>query len=180
MVIETERLVMRRWVPDDLVPFAAINADPEVMRYYPSPLTRDQTKDLMDRMQSHFERHGFGLWALETQMDHAFVGFTGLMVPRFEAHFTPCVEIGWRVARAHWGRGLATEAALAAAEYGFQTLALKEILAFTTPANTASRRVMEKIGMTYEFDFDHPLIEKGHPLKRHVLYRLPAPESAGG
>ena len=101
-------------------------------------------------------------------------------VPRFEAHFTPCVEIGWRVARAHWGRGLATEAALAAAEYGFQTLALKEILAFTTPANTASRRVMEKIGMTYEFDFDHPLIEKGHPLKRHVLYRLPAPESAGG
>lgn len=128
----------------------------------------------MDRIEAHFEKHGFGLWAAELRRDGTFIGFNGLDIPRFEAHFTPCVEIGWRLAAEYWGQGLAAEGAGAVADYAFKSLGLEKIVATTVPANRRSRRVMEKVGMSYDpgDDFDHPLLPDGHSLRRHVLYRL--------
>ncbi len=175
--LATGRLRLRRWRPEDREPFAAINADPAVMQFYPAPMSRTDSDALVDRIEAHFEDHGFGLWALEIPGIASFAGFVGLMVPRFEASFTPCVEIGWRVASPLWRRGYATEAARAALDHGFGPLGLAEILAFTVPSNTASRRVMEKLGMTHDpaDDFDHPLMPESSPLRPHVLYRMTAP-----
>ncbi len=117
-------------------------------------------------------KDGFGKWAVEIPGVTSFAGFTGLSVPAFEASFTPCVEVAWRLAREHWGRGYATEAARAAIEFGFKQAGLDEIVAFTVPANTRSVRVMEKLGMKFSGEFDHPAIADGHPLRRHVLYRV--------
>lgn len=169
----TKRLILRPWREEDLAPFAAMNADPEVARYFVSTLTREQSDALAGRAFEHFGRHGFGPWAVERAGTSDFIGFTGLSIPEFETAFTPCVEIGWRIAREHWGRGYATEAAQAALDYGFEVLGLEEIVSFTVPANAASRRVMEKIGLVRDEagDFDHPRVPEGHPLKRHVLYR---------
>jgi RimJ/RimL family protein N-acetyltransferase len=169
----TDRLIMRRWIPEDRAPFAALNADPRVMEHFPAPLSRLQSDTLADRIEAHFAKHQFGLWALEIPGRTRFAGFVGLSVPDFEAHFTPCVEIGWRLAAEHWGCGYATEAARAALAFGFEQLQLAEIVAFTTACNTRSRRVMERIGMTRNAadDFDHPRLSEGHPLRRHVLYR---------
>src|SRR5262249_1280368 len=121
-----------------------------------------------------FQQHGFGLWAVEILDGPAFAGFVGLAVPTFKTHFTPCVEIGWRIGREYWNRGYATEGARAALNFGFQNVGLQEIVSFTVPANVPSRRVMEKAGMTRnpEDDFDHPALPEGHPLRRHVLYRI--------
>lgn len=179
--IDTPRLRLRGWREADLAPHAAMNADPEVMRYMPSPLSRDESDALVRRIEDHFVAHGFGLWAVEETTSGEWVGFVGLAVPSFEAAFTPCVEVGWRIARAHWGRGLASEAARAAVDFGFERAGLPEIVSFTVPANTASRRVMEKIGMERDphDDFDHPRLPNGHPLQRHVLYRLRQPSSPG-
>ena len=137
---------------------------------------------MVARIRAHFARHGFGFWAVEVPGVAEFIGLVGLAVPRFEAHFTPCVEIGWRLARAHWGRGYATEAARAALDFGFRDLNLDEIVAFTVPTNRRSRAVMERIGMTRSAadDFDHPAIPEGHPLRRHVLYRARRPDRVGG
>ena len=156
----------------DREPFAALNADLQVTRYLPAALSRKESDAMIERLEGHFERHGFGLWAVETG-DGACAGFVGLSVPRFEAHFTPCVEIGWRLAANYWGQGYATEGARAALAFGFDVLGLDEIVSFTAPANTASRRVMEKLGMTSDpaDSFDHPTLPVGHPLRRHVLYR---------
>lgn len=178
--LETERLVLRSWREDDLEPFAALNADPAVMESFPGTLPRRESDRLAARIQEHFVRHGFGLWALEAPGRAAFVGFVGLSVPAFEAPFTPCIEIGWRLARAHQGLGYATEAARAALAYAFGPLALGEVVSFTVPANRASRRVMEKLGMTRDprDDFDHPTLPTGHPLRRHVLYRIRRPNPA--
>ncbi|MBL8673403.1 MAG: GNAT family N-acetyltransferase [Rhodospirillales bacterium] len=172
--LETARLRLRPWAARDLAPFAAMNADPRVMEHFPGTLTRAESDALVARIEEHFVRHGFGLWAIEVAADGAFAGFTGLAVPRFEAPFTPCVEIGWRLAPAHWGQGYATEAAQAALAFGFKTAGLEEIVSFTVPANLPSRRVMERLGMTRrpEDDFDHPALPSGHELRRHVLYRL--------
>jgi len=128
---------------------------------------------MVDRIETRFEEHGFGLWAVELADGKPFIGFVGLAVPAFEAHFTPAVEVGWRLAAEHWSRGYATEAARAALDYGFTTAGLDEIVSFTVPANSRSRAVMERLGMTHDpaDDFDHPRIEPGHPLRRHVLYR---------
>jgi RimJ/RimL family protein N-acetyltransferase len=171
---ETDRLLLRRWQPSDRKPFAAMNRDPEVMQYFPAPLTPIESDRLIDR--ADFERHGFGLWAAEFRDSQEFIGFIGLSIPNFEAPFMPSVEIGWRLASAHWGRGLATEGAKAAVRFGFAILNLPALVSFTVPANTRSRRVMEKLGMTYDpaDDFDHPNLPEGHPLRRHVLYRLAA------
>jgi ribosomal-protein-alanine N-acetyltransferase len=171
---ETERLLLRRWRDDDRAPFAALNADPEVMRHFPARLTREESDALVDRAEQHFERHGYGLWALERRDTGAFIGFTGLAVPRFEAHFTPAVEVGWRLARSAWGAGYASEAARAALAVGFGEAGLDEIVSFTVPANTRSRAVMARIGMTHDprDDFDHPGLPEGHPLRPHVLYRI--------
>ncbi len=172
VILETPRLRLRRWLPEDREPFYALNANREVMEHFPAILPRGESDALIDRIEAHFDRHGFGFWAAEHH--GTFVGFIGLAVPRFKAAFTPCVEIGWRLARPWWGQELATEGARAAIEYGFGPLGLSEIVAFTVPANVRSRRVMEKLGMIYTQDFDHPSMPDGHPLQRHVLYRLRA------
>jgi RimJ/RimL family protein N-acetyltransferase len=170
----TERLRLRRWRPSDRAPFAAMNADPRVMEYFPSVLSRDGSDALVDRIEAHFEARGFGLWAIEIPDVSAFAGFCGLSVPAFDLRFMPCVEIGWRVAPEFWGRGYATEAALTVLAFGLGTLGLSEIVSFTTAGNMRSRRVMERIGMRHNpsDDFDHPALPAGHPLRRHVLYRL--------
>lgn len=172
--LQTDRLRLRRWLPADREPFAALNADPQVTRYLGGPLSREESDALAARIEAHFEQRGFGLWAVEIRGGAPFAGFIGLAVPRFEARFTPCVEIGWRLAAEHWGQGYASEGARAALAFGFESLGLEEIVSFTAPANLLSRRVMEKIGMTHDpaDDFDHPFLPEGHPLRRHVLYRI--------
>lgn len=172
--LRTERLLLRPWRSEDLDAFAALNADPEVMRCFPAPLTREESDDLVDRIEAHFAEHGFGFWAVEVLGGASFVGFTGLAVAPFEAPFTPAVEIGWRLAREHWGRGYATEAAHAALTFGFGELGLQEIVAFAVQDNSRSRAVMERLGMTHDpaDDFNHPRLPSGHPLELHVLYRI--------
>jgi RimJ/RimL family protein N-acetyltransferase len=172
--LRTDRLLLRRWLPGDLEPFAAMNADPRVSEYLPTVLSREQSDAFAARAETHFDKHGFGLWAVEIRDQGSFAGFVGLSTPRFDAHFQPSVEIGWRFGAAHWGRGYATEGARAALAFGFETAGLSEIVSFTVPANARSRHVMEKIGMTHDpaDDFDHPLLPEGHPLRRHVLYRI--------
>ena len=169
--LTTERLILRRWRPADWRPFAALNADVRVMEYFPGVFSRAESDALARRIDEHFDRHGFGLWAVEVPGVTAFAGFVGLSIPGFAAHFTPCVEVGWRLAEEYWGRGYATEGARAALAFGFRELGLREIVSFTVPENFRSRRVMEKIGMTHDpaDDFDHPGVP-GRP--RHVLYRL--------
>jgi RimJ/RimL family protein N-acetyltransferase len=175
------RILLRPWRSSDLAAFATINADPVVMEYLPAPLTRAESDAMADRIERHVEAHGFGLWALEVPGEVPFAGYVGLSVPRFEASFTPCVEIGWRLAREHWGRGYATEAARVALGAAFGPLGLNEVVSFTVPHNLRSRRVMERIGMRHDptEHFDHPLLPEGHRLRRHVLYRLTRQEWAG-
>jgi ribosomal-protein-alanine N-acetyltransferase len=171
--LKTERLLLRAWGDADREPFARMNADPRVMEYFPAPLTRAESHALVDRIQAHFAEHGWGVWATELRATGEFIGFIGLNVPTFEAHFTPCVEIGWRLAAEHWGKGLATEGARAALDCAFDELRLPEVVSFTTVANHRSRCVMEKIGMRHDAadDFDHPGLPEGHALRPHVLYR---------
>lgn len=165
--------MLRRWRDDDRAPFAALNADPRVVEFLPGPLSRAQSDALAERIAAHFVEHGFGLWAVEAPGEIPFAGFVGLSVPAFDAAFTPCVEVGWRLASSCWGRGYASEAARAALACGFERLGLAEIVSFTVPANLRSRRVMERLGMSRDpaDDFDHPALPDGHPLRRHVLYR---------
>ena len=172
--IVTKRLLLRQWTSTDREPFAALSADPRVMKYFPAVLSREESDAVVDRIEAHWARHGFGFWVAEIPNVDPFIGCVGLLVPRFEAHFTPCVEIGWRIAAQYWNQGYATEAARAVLHFGFERLNLSEIVALTVPANAASRRVMEHIGMTHDpsDDFDHPLLPAGHPLNRHVLYRV--------
>jgi ribosomal-protein-alanine N-acetyltransferase len=176
-VLRTERLILREWRPEDREPFAALNADPRVMECMPALLPRAQSDALARRSEQHFATHGFGPWAVEVPGVAPFIGFVGLSVPAFKAHFTPCVEIGWRLAAEYWGHGYATEAALAGARYAFEELDMTQLVSFTTPQNIRSRAVMRRIGMTHDEaeDFDHPRLPPGHRLRRHVLYRLTPP-----
>jgi ribosomal-protein-alanine N-acetyltransferase len=171
---QTSRLFLRPWRSQDLEGFAALNADPRVMGFLPKCLSREESDAAAARHVEHFERHGFGVWAVEAPGVADFIGFVGLSIPRFDARFTPCVEIGWRLAHEHWGHGYASEAAQAALAFGFESLGLDQIVSFTVPANQRSRRVMERIGMTRSTgdDFEHPNLPPGHPLRQHVLYRL--------
>jgi RimJ/RimL family protein N-acetyltransferase len=173
LTLRTSRLLLRDWRDEDLPLFAAMNADSQVMEFFPRLLDRTESDALAARIRSQFARSGFGLWAVEVCGVAPFIGFVGLSVPSFEAHFTPCVEIGWRLARESWGRGYATEAARAALDVGFDRLELEEIVSFTVPANRRSRSVMERIGMMHspDDDFENPRILQGHPLRHHVLYR---------
>lgn len=172
--METDRLIMRRWRPEDLEPFAALNADPEVMRYFPACLSKDECAAFIERAETTFENYGFGLWVTEHKDSGEFMGFIGLSVPRFEVAFNPCVEIGWRLARKFWGSGYATEGAQKALQFGFEDAGLPEIVSFTYEGNHPSRKVMERLGMKYDpsGDFNHPNISTGHWLEKHVLYRL--------
>jgi RimJ/RimL family protein N-acetyltransferase len=169
-----DRVCLRRWRDEDREAFAAMNSDDRVMKYFRGTLGRVESDAMFDGIQKHFSDHDFGLWAIEVPSVAPFIGFAGLAVARFSAHFTPCVEIGWRLAFAHWGRGYATEAARLALGYGFGTLALPEIVSFTTATNHRSRAVMERLGMRHDpaDEFDHPSLPEDHPLRRHVLYRL--------
>lgn len=174
-MIRTERLVLRQWIDADREPFALLNADPAVMEFFPSTLDRSQSDTFVDRVSGQLAERGWGLWAVESA--DGFIGFTGLSVPRFEAAFTPCIEIGWRLARTAWGRGFATEAARAVTAHAFDDLGLDELVSFTTVSNVRSRAVMERLGMTRDArdDFDHPLLATDDPLRPHVLYRLRRP-----
>lgn len=173
-VLTTERLRLRQWRDEDLAPFAAINADAAVMEHFPARLGRAESDVWVARIRAGMGERGFGLWAVEVPGVAPFIGFVGLSVPGFEAHFTPAVEVGWRLARAHWGHGYAREAARAALAFGFATVGLDEIVSFTVPANRRSRAVMAALGMTSDAaeDFDHPKLPAGTPLSRHVLYRI--------
>jgi len=170
-------LRLRRWAETDREPFAAINADPEVMEHFPATLSRAQSDRLIERIEAGFEANGFGLWALELTQTGELLGFTGIQPVEFEAHFTPAVEIGWRLARSAWGNGYATEAARAAASFGFEKAALPQIVSFTSTTNKRSIAVMHRFGMSHNpsDDFEHPSLPQGHRLRPHVLYRLPAP-----
>jgi RimJ/RimL family protein N-acetyltransferase len=174
--LETERLLLRQWREEDLEPFAALNADSEVMRHFPSTEDRERSEAVAKAVMSAIEEQGWGFWAVEVGDGPPFIGFVGLAQTDFEAHFTPAVEVGWRLGREHWGMGYATEGARAAVEFGFEELDLTEIVSMTIPDNVRSRRVMEKLGMTHDpaDDFDHPRLPDW-PLRRHVLYRLSAP-----
>lgn len=170
----TARLLLRRWRPSDGAAFAAINADPQVREYFPEQLTRELSDAQIAVFEEHFDQHGFGMWALELRASGELIGLAGMDLATYDAHFTPAIELGWRLARAAWGHGYATEAARACLRFGFEVLELNEIVAVSATANRRSRAVMERIGMTREAgeDFDHPEVAAGHPLRRHVLYRL--------
>jgi len=174
--LQTERLRLRRWRAEDSEPFAALNADPRVTEYLPA-WTRQESDAALVRNEAHFDEHGFGFWAVEIPGVTPFAGFVGLAVPGVQAHFTPCVEVGWRLAAAHWGFGYASEAARAALRFGFDSLKLEEIVAYTVPANQRSRNVMQRLGMSRNpaDDFDYPGLPLEHPLRRHVLYRIARP-----
>jgi RimJ/RimL family protein N-acetyltransferase len=174
--LSTPRLTLRGWREADREPFGELNADPEVMEYFPRALTRGESDGLVESIEAGFKQHGFGLWAVEVTEAGEFIGFTGLAVPSFEAHFTPAVEVGWRLARSAWGHGYATEAARAALAFGFEQAELDEVVSFTSAGNARSRAVMKRLGMTHNSgdDFNHPNLTEGDPLRRHVLYRLRA------
>jgi RimJ/RimL family protein N-acetyltransferase len=173
-VLTTPRLTLRHWHAKDLPPFAAQNADPSVMEFMPRSLSRAESDDFARRAQREIEARGWGLWAVEERADGQLIGCVGLAVPSFTEHFTPCVEVMWRLRRASWGHGYATEAARECLRFAFETLGLPEVVAFTVPANVRSRAVMQRLGMVHDpgDDFDHPRLPPGHTLRRHVLYRI--------
>jgi len=172
--LNTPRLWLRQWRASDLEPFAALNADPRVMEFMSGCLSGVQSDALARGCEAEIAQQGWGFWATQLRASGAFIGFVGLHVPSFEAPFTPCVEIGWRLARDSWGNGFATEAARECLRFAFGSLGLKEVVSFTVPLNRRSRAVMERLGMRHDApgDFDHPRLPAGHPLRRHVLYRL--------
>lgn len=182
--LRTARLLLRRWREADLVPFAAMNADPEVMEHFPARLTQAESDAFARRIEEGFGEAGFGLWAVQTLAGGGFIGFTGLARPGFTAHFTspahPATEIGWRLARHAWGHGYATEAARAVLGFAFGQAGLREVVSFTALTNTRSQAVMRRLGMTHDpaGDFHHPGLPPGHRLRRHVLYRIAAQDWA--
>ena len=173
--LRTERLVLRQWRGDDRDPWAALNADPVVMEHFPATHTRKESDRWFAFNRDRLQAQGWGLWAVEVVDVAPFVGFIGLSRPGFAADFTPCVEVGWRLAAAHWGRGYAPEGARAALAFAWEVLGLDEVVSFTAVGNRNSRRVMEKLGLVLDREFDHPSLPEGDPLRRHVLYRICAP-----
>ncbi len=174
MMIKTERLILRKFTPDDADAFAAMNADPQVMQYFPNVMSREGSDGFLEYEIQNWTDNGFSLFALEKRDTGEMIGFTGLSRPSYETPFTPCVEIGWRLVPSAWGKGLASEAAQASLAFGFAGLGLEEIVSFTTATNLPSQNLMKRIGMTRNpaDDFDHPKLTSDHPLLRHVLYRL--------
>lgn len=173
-VLRTQRLILRRWKESDLLPFARINADPRVMEFMLGTMTEEETRQSIERIEKHFDAHGFGGWAVEVADSEKFIGLVGISIPRYTLPFSPCVEIAWRICAEEWGKGYAPEAANEAMRDGFERVGLQEIVSFTTLTNLKSRRVMEKLGMRYcpAEDFDHPMVAEGHSLRRHALYRM--------
>jgi RimJ/RimL family protein N-acetyltransferase len=171
--LQTERLKLRRWRAADVEPMIAINSDPKVFEFYPHVPKREESVRMMEKIPLHFERHNLGLWCAEN-LSGEVMGFIGLNVPDYEAPFTPCVEIGWRLGSQFWGKGYATEGAKECLRDGFERVGLKEIVAMTTPRNIRSQRVMIKLGMTRDFDsdFEHPKVQVGNPHRPHILFRI--------
>ena len=169
-IIETTRLGLRNWMDSDIPKFVEMNRDPKVMEFFPKVLSEEETKELVQRIRVHINEKGFGPWAAEIKETRGFIGFVGLSIPRFQTNFTPCVEVGWRLAFNYWEKGYAQEAARECLNYGFRSLGLKRIVSFTSVLNDRSMNVMRKIGMDYVMDFEHPNIDPGHKLRRHVLY----------
>ncbi|MEJ7676759.1 MAG: GNAT family N-acetyltransferase [Segetibacter sp.] len=174
-IISAERLGLRRWIESDLKPFTAMNKDVQVMKYFPKTLTDKETFEMMQRINLHFDKNGFGLFAVESRLTKQFIGFTGFSIPTFESFFTPCIEIGWRYKKEAWGQGFATEAAKACLKYGFETLQFDKVVSFTSAINLNSEKVMKKIGMTKVGEFDHPKVEVTDILCKHVLYEIKKP-----
>jgi RimJ/RimL family protein N-acetyltransferase len=173
-LIVTERLLLRDWRDADLAPFVAMNADPVVMEFFPETYSEERTSRFVARIRERWKELGYGLWAVERKDTERFIGYVGLWPATFPAHFTPAVEVGWRLAADQWGHGYATEGAQAALDYGFNTVGLKEIVSFTSAINVRSWRVMERLGMHRDVsgDFEHPNVPEGHPVRPHVLYRI--------
>jgi len=178
--IKTDRLILRQWSEKDFEPFAKLNADPRVREFFPALMSRQESDNSIEIFSEHIEKYGWGFWAVSLIQTGEFIGMIGLEDVRFQAHFsmTPAVEVGWRLAYEYWGKGYATEGALASLRFGFDELALREIVSFTAVQNLRSRNVMEKIGMLHDpnDDFDHPRVSEGHPLRRQALYRINAGE----
>ena len=174
--LQTERLLLRRWRDEDLAALARMNADPLVMEHFPAPLSREESANMLRRLELSFRRHGIGFWAVEVRDGEPLIGFVGLSPVDPALAFAPAVEIGWRLTKEHWGLGLAHEAATAALEYGFRSLELEKIVSYTTAGNQLSRRLMERLGMSHDptADFIHPQIDPADPIAPHVVYRLSA------
>ncbi|MCH2160833.1 MAG: GNAT family N-acetyltransferase [Phycisphaerales bacterium] len=174
--IHTKRVLLRNWKPSDKLPFATLNADPRVTAFLRGPLSRAESDEKVDRMSRHIREHGFGFLAMEIPGRTPFAGFVGLARADFEAPFTPCIEIGWRLLPDHWGHGYATEAARACLDFAFGPLGETEVVSFTSETNLRSRKVMEKLGMTHDpgENFLHPNLPPEHPLRPHVLHRIKA------
>lgn len=170
IMLETGRLRMVGWREEHREPFARMNADPRVMEFFPKLMTREESDAMVERIQGVFEERGFGLWVLELKETGEFLGFTGLGVPRFEAWFTPCVEMGWRLVPEAWGKGYASEAARRAMAFGFEEAGVEKIFSFTATVNVRSERVMQRLGMERLGTFEHPLVAEGSVLREHVLY----------
>lgn len=172
--LHTQRLILRPWREDDLPAFAAMNANPAVMRHFPGCMSSAESDALAQRIIQHFDEHGFGQWVVERADQPGLIGVVGLQHVSFEAAFTPAVEIGWRLDSAHWRQGYALEAAQAALNCAFTQLELEQIVAFTVPANTPSQALMQRLHMQRDpsADFEHPRLAVGHPLRQHVLYQL--------
>jgi RimJ/RimL family protein N-acetyltransferase len=173
-ILITNRLKLRLWYEDDTEPFIKLNNDPEVMRFFPSIQTADETLQQIARIKKHFTDYGYGLYAVERLDNQQFIGYTGFAHPSFQSYFTPCVEVGWRLSRENWGQGFATEAAIACINHGFTTLGFNEIYSFTAVINLPSINVMKKSGLEYIGEFEHPALPDGHRLKTHVLYKIDA------
>jgi len=173
-IIETERLILRTWKKEDTDPYFQINQDPKVIEYFPGLQDRETTKNFITKVNNHFDKHGYSLYATVRKDTNEFIGFIGLLIADFEAHFTQATEIGWRLSSKRWGKGFATEGAKAVLDYAFKELEIPEIVSFTAEGNAKSIKVMQKIGLQHNAgnDFDHPKLDDASPLKRHVLYRL--------
>lgn len=171
--LESNRILLRPWKPSDLQPFAKMNADADVMRYYPSTLNHEESDEFAQRIQERFNEKGWGFWALEHKDSGKFMGFTGLNIPGYDLPCNPCIEVGWRLARSFWGEGFATEAAKASLDFAFANLKTDRIVSFASVVNERSWQVMERLGMrnTHQ-NFDHPIIPAGHELSEHVLYEI--------
>lgn len=172
VILETKRLILRHWKVEDKAVFAEMNSDPEVMRYFPNVMNERESNDMADRISELIDKQGYGLYAVEEKDGGSFIGFIGFAHPSFEASFTPCVEIGWRLHNKAWGRGYATEGAKACLAYGFRTLGFNTITSFTSEINRPSINVMKKIGLKYDLNFSHPKIDRDHELCEHVMYQL--------
>ena len=178
--LETDRLILRQWCDRDFNGFCEMNADPEVMRYFPKTLTESECREFMSKMSSLIREQGWGFWAVEIKASKEVIGFVGLNSPRTKLPFTPCVEVGWRLHKRYWGYGYATEAGKKSLEYGFTHLNLEEIVAFTTESNINSRKVMDRLGMKNTGEnFRFPELPLNHPLSEHVLYKVTKSEWFG-